>query len=86
MGRVVLPGEPWFLEEDTEDVFEFLAMEDARCPGCGHDKRRSFSKESIDRYTVKKHYCYSCEARDRASANHDGERHGLFFVTIDDDE
>lgn len=85
MGRVVLPGEPWFLDEDVDDVLDYLAIEDANCPGCGQEKTVSFDKRTDGHWDVTRLKCHACAARALQSEDlKPSERAGAFFVVEHD--
>lgn len=69
-----------FLDEDIDDVLDWLAVEDETCSGCGQPRHESFSPDSQDGYEARKLKCFACEARDQASHQYEGDRNGIYFT------
>lgn len=65
MGRVVLPGEAEWTEEDTLLATEWKYLEGFVCGGCGQDLRHSL--EDAGAYDTETIRCYGCEAKERAT-------------------
>jgi hypothetical protein len=62
LGRVVEPGEPLWLAEDTEWVLAWQAYRDGLCSGCGHPMEESFDPDNAERYATHRLRCYACAA------------------------
>lgn len=84
-GRVVGDGEPLWTQEDTDLALALTELEDATCPGCGHDRAESMDKANTFAYRAEPAKCHACAARDRAAnqrANDPGwDAAGVRWVT-----
>lgn len=89
MGRVQKPGEPYFLEEDTEAVFEHFEEQALKCPGCGLPRDETFATDPEHALVLERSFessavrCYACAARDKAQSDYTkGEynSNGLMFT------
>lgn len=78
--------EPWFLEDDTEAVLEYMRERAATCSGCGLPRDETTAKPSQFRYDAEPIRCHACAARERA---HDsflaegGQPEGLLWAVHD---
>lgn len=82
------PGEPLFLDDDIDEVLDFLAWEESLCPGCGRPKSETFHPDSEGAYEVRKLRCHACAEKDRAADSHShggADSAGLFYVVERDD-
>lgn len=64
LGRVVGPGEPEWLPEDTTAALEWADWKETLCPGCGNPRHESFDPERATHYEAVPLNCYACAARD----------------------
>lgn len=73
LGRVVYPGEPQWLPEDTTAALDWHIEQAGRCPGCGHNQATTTSKDPPD-YDVEAVVCHACMARTREAQRMQGTR------------
>jgi len=64
LGRVVNPGEPYWLESDQIAALEWQAEQNRRCV-CGEDLDESTAPDAHDAYVVAGIRCHACAAIDR---------------------
>lgn len=74
LGRVVGPGEPLWLPEDTAAALEWQAYQRSLCPGCNRPRDESFDIGMDDRYEVIELRCHACFARDLRAYNRAASR------------
>jgi hypothetical protein len=68
LGRVVYPGEPQWLPDDTVAALDWLAYDMARCSGCGHQLADTVGPGEFDKWNAEKSgACDACRAIDRAA-------------------
>jgi hypothetical protein len=75
--------DPLWLESDTEALLEWQREQALLCPGCGHPRDESMSKEAMDAYESKAMRCHACAARDRAHKKFTSQPHddaGLYYT------
>ena len=65
LGRVVADGEPLWLPNDTEAVFDYLREQAIACPGCGHPRDETMDPKAEEHYRSRSLKCHACAARER---------------------
>lgn len=60
--------EPFFLEEDTEAVLEYMQEKALECPGCGLPRDETMAIEATFGYAAEPVRCHACAARERAAS------------------
>lgn len=81
LGRVVAPGDPMWLEEDTEAALEWLRWQQRVCVGCSQPKDESFDPDGPS-YNAEVLRCRACEAKDAKSddfRSNKGNVNGIYF-------
>lgn len=78
LGRVVEPGEPLWLIEDTELELAWQAWREDACPGCGHPRSETFDPDNAGRYVSHRLRCHACAVIDEARDNKSIDRAGLY--------
>jgi len=64
LGRVVGPGEPEWLAEDTEAALEWIDYVASLCKGCGEPLAECLDPENDGAYEAIPVQCHACAARD----------------------
>lgn len=84
LGRVAAEGEPLWLHEDAEAVFEYLREKALTCPGCGLPRDETMSPDAERHYRSRAMRCHACAAREREHKRFTEGPHadagGLFFT------
>lgn len=76
------PGEPLWLEEDTEWALAWQEDKASRCGGCGHPLDETTDPDAEEAYRVHTIRCHACTARDRKDGQPLDEPSGVLrFVT-----
>ncbi|MCA1218703.1 hypothetical protein [Streptomyces sp. 8L] len=65
MGRVAMPGDPVWTEEDTLLALEYTDWAGQICPGCGHHLSESTHPDNEDAYATRDQVCFACEAKEK---------------------
>lgn len=60
------PGEPLFLDEDVEEILDFIDYEDSLCSGCHQPRVESFDPANEWSYRGETLACHACAAKRRA--------------------
>lgn len=80
-GRIVAPGEPAWLQVDTDLALALTDLEAERCD-CGHSRLESMDPANEFAYRAEPIRCHACAARDRAARVDDGmDPAGIRWVT-----
>lgn len=67
LGRVVYPGDPEWLPDDTLAAFDWLERDMRTCVGCGQDTAETVGPEHADKWNAEvAGRCDACVARSRA--------------------
>jgi len=88
-GRVVNPGEPYWLPADIEAALKWQLAENLRCPGCGYSKAETMRREDEVDYDAEAVICHACREIANASAKRAGRDDtydpmaGVMFRVID---
>lgn len=64
LGRVVAPGEPLWLEDDTVAALEWIDYLASLCKGCGQPLAECMDEANDGRYETVPVHCFACAARD----------------------
>lgn len=82
VGRVVMPGEPMWTQEDTDLAVALTLIDADRCE-CGHPRSESMDPDNEFDWTVEAVRCHSCAARERAAKGKgkDWDDAGIRWVT-----
>lgn len=81
------PGvDPLLTDDDLDEILAWFAMKDDQCPGCGQPKSESFHPDNEQAYTSRRLRCHACAARDADSTAYGGNRDGLYFAAVRDEE
>ena len=81
-GRAVAPGQPQWLQSDTDLAVALMVLESERCSGCGHPRVDTFAPESEGLWVAEPLRCHSCAARDREARDTDRmDTAGLHWTT-----
>lgn len=76
------PGEPLWLEDDTEAVLEWMREKALECVGCGLPRDETMDRDNDGAYISEPIKCHACAARDRAAdafTKQEHESYGLMF-------
>lgn len=76
LGRVVEPGEPQWLPEDTRAALVWQEYEKSLCSGCKRPRDETFALEMDDHYDVVPVVCHACAARDSKASKRLRENEG----------
>lgn len=63
---MVEPGEPLWLDDDTEDVLAFLEYERDLCSGCGQPLTDTLREDAV--FDAKSVICAGCFAKDHKAS------------------
>lgn len=63
MGRVVKPGEPQFLEDDTAAVIALAEEERDTCPSCGYPKAWCRVDNGRNHFDLREDFCWATYRR-----------------------
>lgn len=55
--------------------------QDLNCPGCGHERGKSFDIETDGQWIAERITCHACAARDRATSSEDESHPGAYWTT-----
>ena len=76
------PGQPEWLQTDTDLAVALMVLESERCGGCGHPRAETFAPESEGQWVAEPLRCHSCAARDRETRDaKDMDQAGLHWTT-----
>lgn len=75
------PGEPLFLQEDTDLALAWQAELAGMCQ-CGHSLEESTSPENEGAYKASGIRCHACAEQARAVRAWQGDLNGLYFPVI----
>lgn len=64
LGRVVEPGEPLWLEDDTESALAWMQYLGTLCSGCGHPATETMNEADDGAWEAVPVHCFACAARD----------------------
>ncbi|MEU9400538.1 hypothetical protein [Streptomyces sp. NPDC048242] len=64
MGRVRVPGEAEWTQEDTLLAIEWQRLQDETCRGCGHLLAESL--DEANEYEPQRITCFACQVKERA--------------------
>lgn len=79
-GRVVLPGEPLWTEEDVDYALAWQREQNALCKGCGHPVDETGDKVNTMLYAAEETWCQGCaviEWRRKALSDSDIDLSGV---------
>lgn len=62
LGRVPVPGEPLWTDEDRGWAIALLEYEADMCPGCGQPRSQSTLPENESKYESEAVRCHGCKA------------------------
>lgn len=77
------PGEPYFLDSDSEAALEYFEEQSLLCSGCGLPRDETMDKDAQDAYEAHLFRCHACAARDRKARQHakdGGDDAGALFA------